>query len=46
MKNSFKPGEKRSLTSVERKRMFLPDVEHFLVAYERNRQMIERLLHR
>ncbi len=43
MKNDFKPEEKRSLTIMEQQRMVLPEVERFLVAYERNRQIIERV---
>jgi hypothetical protein len=46
MKNGFQPEGKRSLTGVERQRMVLSDVERFLVVYERNRQIIERVLHR
>jgi hypothetical protein len=44
MKNGFKPRGKHSLISVERQKMVLSDVERFLLAYERNRQIIERVL--
>jgi len=46
MKNDFQPEGKRFLTGVKRQRMVLSDVERFLVVYERNRQIIERVLHR